>query len=361
MGAMNPASTAQVLQDPQDEQLQRADEETLRGSVFGSREGKIVIANRASGSISVVDVASDRVTGPYALPSGPNQPEPMYIVHSQGRVFVDDRANDRVVVFNPRTFVVEKTISTGRGAFHMWADPFGRQLWVNNDIDKTSTVIDPLTLDVLATVPMPADLAASGRPHDVILDPSLGQYAYVTMIGIPGAVDYVVKFSTRTFLEVGRAAVGKDPHVSAAAQNNLLYVPCQNSNTLIVLDRETLDQVKSIPIPGAHGAGMAHDGKTFYTTNLPGGGLQGLWTIDTHTNTVIGEVLDTPVASPHNIALTPERRIFSRNNSGSRKLYLTHSSPALNKVTVYKLKGSIPDFHREVTVGFNPFGLAYVP
>ena len=56
----------------------------------------------------------------------------------------------------------------GRGVFHMWADYRGRQLWVNNDIDKTTTVIDPSTLEVLATVPTPADLVAmGGKPHDV--------------------------------------------------------------------------------------------------------------------------------------------------------------------------------------------------
>jgi hypothetical protein len=91
----------------------------------------------------------------------------------------------------------------------MWTDPFDRQLLVNNDIDKTCTVIDPLTLQVLATVPTPADLAlAGGRPHDVILDPINGQFAYVTLIGVAGAVDYVVKYSTQSFTEVGRAAVG---------------------------------------------------------------------------------------------------------------------------------------------------------
>jgi hypothetical protein len=141
----------------------------------------------------------------------------------------------------------------------------------------------------------------------------------------------------------------------------VLYVPCQNSNVVLVLDRETLAQVASIPLPGAHGAGMASDGETFYTTNFPGGGRDGLWTIDTSTNTVAGEALDTPFAVPHNIALVPDRGIFFPNDRGARKLYLTHSGATANKVTVYKLRGNLPVYHREITVGFNPFGLAYVP
>jgi streptogramin lyase len=328
---------------------------------FRSPAGKMVIANRASGTITAIDAASDQIIGTYALPAGAKMPEPMYIVYTRDRVFVGDRANNRVAVFNPRTFAVETTVAAGAGVFHMWADPAGQQLWVNNDVDKTCTVIDPLTLQTLATVPLPADLvAAGGRPHDVILDPAAGQFAYVTMIGFAGAADYVVKFNTQTFAEAGRAAVGKDPHISATARNHLLYVPCQNSNALIVLNRDTLDPVTTIPIPGAHGAGMATDGATFYTTNIAGGGSDALWTINTATNTVAGEAVDAPFATPHNIALTPNRGVFFPGQ-GTHKLYLTHSGATANQVTVYKLKWGAPVFHMTVTVGFNPFGLAFVP
>ncbi len=362
MSGNRTASSAQEAQDPQESQPARETDEALTFPWSASPKGKIVIANRASGMISVIDVASDRVIGTYALPAADKMPEPMYVVYSGGRVFVGDRANNRVAVFNPRSFAVEGTVPAGAGIWHMWADPFDRQLWVANDIDKTCTVIDPVTLQVLATVPMPAGLAAAGgKPHDVILDPNAGEFAYVSLIGVTGVADYVVKYSTRSFQEVGRAAVGKDPHLSVTGRNNLLYVPCQNSNVVIVLNRETLAPVTSIPIPGAHGAGMTSDGETFYTTNFPGGGSDGLWTIDTSTNSVVGAPLDTPFAVPHNIALTPDRGAFFPNGRGARKLYLTHSGATANQVTVYRLNGDRPVYHKEVKVGFNPFGLAYVP
>lgn len=355
-------TSASSSQEPQSPQSDRETEETRGIPLFPSPAGKMVIANRASGTISVIDVALDRVIGTYALPAGSKMPEPMYVVYSGNRVFVGDRANNQVAVFNPRTFAVETTVPAGAGIWHMWADPFDRQLWVNNDIDKTCTVIDPRTLQVLATVPTPADLAAAGgKPHDVILDPVAGQFAYVTLVGFAGAADYVVKYSAQTFTEVDRAPVGKDPHISATSQNNLLYVPCQNSNVVMVLNRDTLDPVTTIPIPGAHGAGMAFDGSVFYTTNFTGGGSDGLWAINTATNTVAGEAVDTPFAVPHNIALTPDRGVFFPQGRGGRKLYLTHSGATASQVTVYKLKGGLPVFHKTVTVGFNPFGLAFVP
>jgi DNA-binding beta-propeller fold protein YncE len=279
----------------------------------------------------------------------------MYVVYSpiKSRVFVGDRANNRVVVFSAKDFSVETTVDAGAGVFHMWAGTHCKQLWVNNDIDNTTTVIDLKDLSVLASVPTPADLVAmGGKPHDVIVDPK-GKFAYVSLVGVSGTNDYVVKFSTKTFKETDRAAVGKDPHLSLNKWNHLLYVPCQNSDAVYVLNRKNMNVVKELSIPGAHGAAMSRNGLFFYTTNLPNGGVDGLYTIFTLLNTVIGDPTDTPYPVPHNIALT----------TSGRKLYVTHSGGTSDKVTVYETRGffaPIPVYSMEVTVGLNPFGLAYV-
>ncbi len=315
--------------------------------------GRIVVANRGSGTISVIDVRTDQIIGTYALPAGTNPPEPMYVFYTpiRDRVFVGDRANNRVVVFDAEDFSVEATIPTGTGVFHMWGSRRNKQLWVNNDTDKTITVIDMACLSVITTIPVPADLvAAGGRPHDVILEPN-APFAYITMIGVTGPSDFVIKYDTRTFTEMGRAAVGKDAHVSLARQDDQLFVPCQVTNEVVVLNRETLTRETSIPIPGAHGAGMARNGRWFYTTNLPGGGTNGMFAIDTDSNTIIGST-NTPFSVPHNIELTPD----------GRKLYLTHSG-ANNKVTIYTVshRNPVPVLVGEVTVGSNPFGIEFVP
>ncbi len=319
----------------------------------GGPKGEVVVANRGSGSISVIDARSNQLVQTIALPAGDNAPEPMYVVYSKkgDYVFVGDRANDRVVVFDADDYSVVATVPAGAGVFHMWADERGRQLWVNNDIDNTSTVIDPVSLDVVATVDMPADLVADGyKPHDVILDPK-GRFAYVTLLGGTAPNDYLVQFSTQTFQEVNRAAVGKDPHVSLTQNNKLIYVPAQNSNMVSVFNRNTLELVEEIAVPGAHGAGMAPNGQVFYTTNLPGGGMDGLFAIDTKTNTVIGSA-DTPYPVPHNLVVTK-----------NKKLFLTHSGGASDKVSIYAVSAAdpVPTLIGEVTVGLNPFGLAYVP
>lgn len=319
-----------------------------------AKSGTIVVANRASGTLSLIDVKSDQVSATLTLPAGAKQPEPMYVVHTpkSDRVFVGDRANNRLVIYDDDNFELEGVIPTGRGVFHMWADPGEHQLWVSNDIDNTATVIDPASLELLATVPMPSDIVAmGGKPHDVILDPT-GDAAYVTMLGVSGLSDYVIKFNTNNFTETARAEVGKDPHVSLTRRNKLLYVPTQETNAVYILNRADLSESKILSIPGAHGAGMARNGKTFYTTNLSGGGVDGLFSIDTKTNETIGQAVDTPFPVPHNIALTVP----------TKKLYVTHSGANATQVSVYTINPDtrLPELKTTVSVGNNPFGLTFV-
>jgi DNA-binding beta-propeller fold protein YncE len=325
---------------------------SLLAGAVQANDGRIVVANRASGNLSVIDVATDQVTH-IKLPEGARQAEPMYVVYVAGRVLVGDRANSRIVAYDPDTFQVVGQAGTGTGIWHMWADPLGTQLWIACDGDNNATVLHARTLQEIRRVPMPADLVASGgRPHDVILDPFL-PFAYVTIAGVQGENDFVIKFSTVSFAELGRAAVGKDPHLSLTGRDSLLYVPCQNSSAVYVLNRSTLTEVNRIPVPAAHGAGMAPDGQVFYTTNITGGGPQGLVTIATGTRETVGLPVDTPHATPHNIALT----------LSGEKLYLTHSGAAADKVSIYTItpETRVPVLARVVTVGLNPFGLALVP
>jgi YVTN family beta-propeller protein len=315
--------------------------------------GKIVIANRAAGTLSIIDAATDQVIDTVNLPAGDNPPEPMYVVYvpQNRRVFVGDRANNRVVVFRANDFSLEGVVPAGRGIWHMWAHNKGKQLWVNNDIDSTATVIDTKRLQVITTVPMPADLVEQGgKPHDVILDQTA---AYVTMVGLPGDHDFVVKFDRKSFQEVARAGVGKDPHAILTQKNDHLYVASQNGNAVHVLKRRDLAQITSIPVPGAHGVWIPRSGQTLYVTNLPNGGSDGLVTIDLKTHTIVDEPVDTAFPTPHNLVATKD----------GLKLYLTHSGATADKVTVYAIskRNPVPVALAEVTIGLNPFGLAFVP
>ncbi len=312
-------------------------------------QGTIVVANRASGDLSLIDVATDAETR-LALPAAENPSEPMYVVAVRARVFVGDRANDRVVAFDRRTWEPIGEAPTGEGVFHMWADPTGRQLWVNNDVDNTMTVIDPRTLRVRATVDLPADLvAAGGKPHDVILD---RRSAFVTVVGLPGDNDAIVRFGLGAFRELARADVGKDPHVTLDPSSRRIYVASQDADEVVVLAKSDLREVRQIDIPAAHGIDITRNGRVVYTTNITGGGTDAIYAINTRTNQVIGEPVDADFAVPHNLVL----------DGRNRKLYLTHSGATADKVSVYTVSGNDPTpvLIGDVTVGLNPFGLEFV-
>ena len=321
-----------------------------------SRRGTVVVANRGDGTLTLIDVRTD-TPRTLALPPGDADPEPMYVVYAAGRLFVGDRANDRVVVYQPRDWSVEATVPAGDGVFHMWADPRGRQLWVNNDGDDTITVIDARLLDVLATIDLPADLVArGGSPHDVILD---RRSAYVTMIGVggenggPDEGDAVIRYSLRTFDEQARAVVGDDPHVTIDPDRGRLFVASQGASEVALLNRRSLERVDTVAVPAAHGLDIGRRGRVVYATNIAGGGTDALYTIDARSGAIIGEPVDAPVPTPHNIVLT------ARND----KLYVTHSGATADQVSVYSIgrDGPVPVFETTVTAGLNPFGLEFVP
>lgn len=312
-------------------------------------QGTIVVANRDSGDISLIDVATDTETR-LAMPEAANQSEPMYVVSARNKVLVGDRANNRVVAYDRRTWEVIGEVPTGEGVFHMWADPWGRELWVNNDIDNTITVINIRKLRVDATIDLPSDLVADGgKPHDVILD---RRSAYVTMLGLSGETDVVLRYDRWRQKEVARADVGKDPHVTLDPWSRDLYVASQNSSEIAVLNRWNLKQTDLLSVPAAHGVDMSRNGRILYTTNITGGGKDALYTIDTRTNEVIGDPVGAPFATPHNIVL--DRR--------NKKLYLTHSGSVSDDVSVFTVSRRNPEpvLLTTVTVGQNPFGIEFV-
>lgn len=315
----------------------------------GPKRGTVVVANRNSSDLTLIDVRTDAATT-VPLPAGANPAEPMYVVFASSKVFVGDRANDRVLVYNPVTWRLLDEVPTGAGVFHMWADPLGRQLWVNNDVDNTITVIDTRTLEVIDTVDLPADLvAAGGKPHDVILD---RRSAYVTMLGLPGDSDVVIRYRLRDFAEVARAEVGNDPHVTIDPARGSLFVASQGSSEIAVLHRFNLSRQDTVSIPAAHGLDITQNGRVVYTTNIGGGGTDALWAVNVNQGEVIGEPVDTPVAVPHNLVLA----------DNDRKLYVTHSGPN-TAVSVYTVsrQDPVPVYLTTVDVGLNPFGLEYVP
>lgn len=305
--------------------------------VTPTSEEIVAIANRASGSVSYIDAETDQVIETMSIADS----EPMYVVYvpAKDRLYVGDRANNAVYQIDPDTKEIEQTYPVGAGVFHMWADGMGNQLWVNNDIDNTISIIDLNEETVINTISLAV------QPHDVFLTES-GDRAYVSIFSNSKAPDSIYAYSTLSFAKIGARAVGRDPHLFHIPASNKLYVACL-SDELYVLNGTDLNVLSITELENAHGLFPSPDRDALYLTNILGAQL---FSVNTATDAIVFGPLDTTIEIPHNVVV----------NEAGTKLYVTHSGMTANTVTVYAIA---PDeslsLLETVTVENNPFGLAY--
>lgn len=297
----------------------------------------VAVANRGNSSVSFIDARKNSVISTLTIPAS----ELMYLVYvpKNDKLYVGDRAAKKVHVINPQTKMVESSINVGAGVFHMWADGLSKQLWVNNDRDKTISVIDLSTNAVIKTI------AVDTSPHDVFLTKD-GSTAYVSVIAGLDKPNKIYMYRTSDFTKTGEVEVGIEPHLYHLSNSNKLYAPCQISGDLYVLNGATLAIESKKVYVGAHGIAASTDQQRIYVTNISGKQLfsmnkdaEPLTTVDIKENT------------PHNLVL----------NEAGTMLYTTHSGAAANKVSFYEVNnsGAITNEKIITTAGVNPFGITY--
>lgn len=301
-------------------------------------EEMVVVANRGSSSISFIDANTNLVTANLSIDGS----EPMYVVYvpAKDKLYVGDRAGKKVHVVDPQTKMTEDEIAVGNGVFHMWADGKGKQLWVNNDVDNTISVINLNTNTVVQTI----DIGM--KPHDIFLTQDATK-AYISIINPETSVsDKVFMYSTASYTKTGEVAVGKDPHLFHLPGSNRLFVPCQ-SGQVYVLNGNNLNIISNNPYAGAHGIFASPDQNNIFITNISGGEL---YSINASTNLQNGSAIPSSGAVPHNITV----------NAAGDKMFVTHSGPSATTVSTYTINASATlSAGNTITVGTNPFGLAY--
>ena len=337
----------------------------------------VCVCMRGNASTWIIDTSTDKpvkiINHDYKKLGYEKTSVPMYCDYYEidGKKILSfgDRANEVVFLLDVENdFEVIGELKVGPGIFHHWVSVEANQVWVVCDGDDPvaplrdssvgTWVFDATTYEFLKEIPFPEDLYPFVKDtpatlHDVAVSPS-GDFSIVTTTGIVGLNDYAIKYSTETLEEVGRAAVGLSPHVTYINESLPLYIISQNSllDSISLIDPATMVVQSSIPgLQGAHmmvGAGL--DTKTYYVTNLPAGGNDGLFAFDTSLGQVdYSAVTDTVYSVPHNVAMSGNKR----------KLYLTHSGPNV-EVTVWdtsNLFNPRPIFLRTIICELNPYGI----
>lgn len=295
----------------------------------------VVVSNRASGNVSFIDSNSNSVLKTLDIAGS----DPMYIVYvpSKDKIYVGDRKLNQVHIINPDTKTVENSINVGKGVFHMWANE--SQLWVVGDVDKIISVIDLNSNAVVKTINI------GKTPHDVFLTKD-GTKAYVSAFNpVFGQPDSVLMYSTKTFDKTGEVMVTQEPHLYHLSNSNKLYVACQ-SGQLYILNGNDLSTISNTPFEGAHGIFGSPDQSSIFLTNFTGAQI---FSVNAATGLNNTAPLNTAIQTPHNIVM----------NQAGNKMFVTHSGATATMVSTYSVAGNVVSPNTTITVGKNPFGIAY--
>ena len=152
-------------------------------------------------------------------------------------------------------------------------ETMGGLLLVANKGDQTLGIIDPVAGRQVATI---SENGLTG--HEVVASPD-GRRAFVPIygnagVGKPGTDGQLIRVIDLEKREiVGTVDLGKGvrPHCAVIGpRNGMLYVTTELSNSVTVIDPQTLKIIATVPTgqPESHMLAITHDGRRGYTANV---------------------------------------------------------------------------------------------
>ena len=131
----------------------KTDQETSHMIVPSKDESRLFVANIRSGSATIIERATDRVT---SLPTAPGA-EGIDVTPDGREVWVTNRADSSISVLDAgRDSVLAKIESAGRFPIRVKFTPDGREAWVSCLQSNAVTVFDARSRRYLATIPVGA-------------------------------------------------------------------------------------------------------------------------------------------------------------------------------------------------------------
>ncbi len=231
-------------------------------------KGLLLVANKQSRTLSVVEPSSGRqiavipedgVTGHEvaASPDGTRAFVPLYGDSGVGRPGTDGRL---IRVIDLRTRSIVGTIDLGRGV-RPHKPVFGPKdglVYVTTELDRTVTIIDPVTLRVIGSIPTGAE-----QSHMLAIS-SDGKTAYTANVG-PGTVS-VLDLTSRALVGTIRVAPMVQ-RIALSVDDRMAFTADQTALRIAVIDTASRTVTRSIPLPGlAFGTAATPDGKWLLAT-----------------------------------------------------------------------------------------------
>ena len=273
------------------------------GLAEAASSGVLLVANKGDRTLGIVDVATGRqlaavpedgITGHevIASPDGQRAYVPIYGNSGVGRPGTDGQL---LRVIDLTKLAVVGTLDFGRG-IRPHCPVFGPKdglLYVTTELENSVTIVDPVTLQILGTIP-------TGQPESHMLAISHdGRRGYTANVG-PGTIS-VLDLEARKLLATIPVAT-MTQRIALSVDDRWAFTADQTKLRLIVVDTATNQVSTSIPLPGlAYGTAVTPDGHWLLAA-LPAINKVGL--VDLHLMKLV-RTLEMP-SSPQEILIRPD-------------------------------------------------------
>lgn len=295
-------------------------------------EGYAYIENGNDGTISIINVSTNKVVSTLRLPTdcfcvciSPDGSK-AYIGCSGG--------TSTIAVINTATNTITNVIpvSSSGESTGIVVSPDGSNLYVANYVDNTVTAVNAITGAIVARIPV------GQYPLGVAISPD-GSKVYVAYT----YSNYVSVINTASNSISGTINVG-GPDVAVSSSGEI-YIPVANTNHVAVIDPATNTVKATIITSSAPGViAISPDGTRAYVVT----GTNNIDIINTATNAVITTI---PVGvTPNGICVSPDGDFVYVANTGSNNVSVINTSTNRVVATVNVGNGPI-SFGNFVTPG----------
>jgi YVTN family beta-propeller protein len=284
-------------------------------------EGVLLVANQGDQTLSIIDAVAAKqiaavpvggVTGHEAAtsPDGRTAYVPIYGDSGVGKPGSDGR---NMVVIDIASRKVVGSVDFGHGVrpHCVIYDPKSGLLYVTTELDQTVTVVDPLSLKIVGSVP-----TTQAQSHMLAISHD-GRRGYTANVS-PGSVSVLDMTARKTITVIPISA--NTQRISISNDDSMVFTADQTKPQLAVIDTST-NKIKWVPLPASgYGTASTIDGRWLLVA-LPSIGKVAVVDL---AGLKVGRTIDVP-KGPAEILVRPDGRVA----------YV--SCPASNQVAVIDL------------------------
>lgn len=283
---------------------------------FAAQTGRIFVTNENGNTVTVIDGKANKVEGTIDIGK---RPRGIGLSPDASELYVAVSDEDVIKVVDPQSLKILREFKAGSDPETFAVHPNGH-IYISNEDDAKASVYDPKTGKLIAEIPVglePEGVAISPDGSKVIITSESTNMLHVVSVPehkITGNILVGARPRAATFTrddkfayasaEIGgeilkvditsnkivkKGSVGdekaKPKDVVLSKDEKILYVAGGRADKVFVMDANTLEIMKSIPVgKRVWGLAMTRDGKRIYTTD---GTSSTVSVIDTDSNTVI--------------------------------------------------------------------------